>query len=282
MQRSWLSSSIVLAGLTTVSLAAASIQPIGEWTVYNASRSRSQDNTLCTWSFTVADTTPEANANSVFDCGFNVTAQPGDDCGLTSFQDSCSGNEAFTVGGGHSGLGFFVIVLENKAQNSQAFFGFSDGPLDSGSEIPEQTKPIYSQAAVKRDKLPMRRDGVSNGTASATEWKIQDLTRVINYQKHNLTIAFTILDGTPSGAHCLLHLDPPTGADLPTWEWYDRRCEDSGYYASWGYMPASDAGIVTIVNSTQNGQAFFGFPNINSTPFLGDAGPNPVSSCACG
>ncbi|OTA90246.1 hypothetical protein M434DRAFT_372066 [Hypoxylon sp. CO27-5] len=69
---------------------------------------------------------------------------------------------------------------------------------------------------------------------------------------------------------------------MSTWEWYNRECEGSGYFASWGYLATGDAGIMTIVNSTRNGQAFFGFSDINSGSYLGDAGPNPVSYCSCG
>lgn len=141
MKFSWLPSLILFAGLTAASLA-ASLQPAGEWIVSNAGRTKSNSDTLCTWHFTVTDTTSGGHTNSTFDCNFNVTAQPGADCGLTSFQDYCSGNESFTVGGGHSELGFVVIVLENKDQKSQAFFGFSDGALDTGAEISQQSSTL--------------------------------------------------------------------------------------------------------------------------------------------
>ncbi|OTA67272.1 hypothetical protein K449DRAFT_389989 [Hypoxylon sp. EC38] len=176
MKLSWLLSPIFLTGFNAVSMA-ASPQPIGEWTVSNASRTKSNSNTLCSWHLTVTDTTSGGNTKNIFNCNFNVTAQPGDDCGLTSFQDYCSGNESFTVNGGHSELGFVVIVLANKDENSQAFFGFSDGDLDTGSEISQQTKPIYPQAIVQREEMIVRRDGVSGSQTSATEWKVEGLFR---------------------------------------------------------------------------------------------------------
>ncbi|KAI0834651.1 hypothetical protein F5Y06DRAFT_153524 [Hypoxylon sp. FL0890] len=176
MKSSCLPSLISLAGLTAISLAASN-QPIGEWTVSNASRTKSQGNTLCTWHFTVAESTSGGHTNSIFNCDFNVTAQPGADCGLTSFQDYCSGNESFTVNGGHSELGFVVAVLKNRVQKSQAFFGFSDDALDSGSEISQQTKPIYTQATVRRDGMVVLRDADRTNGSSATEWKVEDLFR---------------------------------------------------------------------------------------------------------
>ncbi|OTA90247.1 hypothetical protein M434DRAFT_372068 [Hypoxylon sp. CO27-5] len=175
MKVSWLTRPVSLAGLAAVSLA-VSAQAVREWTVSNASRAKSQNNTLCNWHFTVTDSNLGVDTSNIFDCNFNVTAQPGSDCGLTSFQDYCSGDESFTANGGHSDLGFVVIVLENRAQKSQAFFGFSDGALDTASEIPQQTKPINPQAAVRRDEMVIRRDGGSNNT-SATEWKVEDLFR---------------------------------------------------------------------------------------------------------
>ncbi|KAI1138640.1 hypothetical protein F5Y05DRAFT_45564 [Hypoxylon sp. FL0543] len=176
MHLSWLPPFTFLAGFVAVSLAASG-QPLGEWTVSNASRKRSQINTLCTWHFTVTDNTSGGHTNNVFDCDFNVTAQPGADCGLTSFQDYCSGNEAFTVNGGHSELGFVVVVLADTVQKSQAFFGFGDDALDSGSEIVQQTKPVYAQTTVKRDDISVPRDGGSAVVANATEWIVEDLFR---------------------------------------------------------------------------------------------------------
>ncbi|KAI1100149.1 hypothetical protein F4804DRAFT_319801 [Jackrogersella minutella] len=175
MKMPWLSS-FILSGFMVGSLA-ASVQPVGEWTVSDAHRTKSQNNTLCTWHFTVADYHAATNTSNIFDCDFNVTAASGSDCGVASFQDACTGNSSFAVNGGHSELGFVVVVLVNEVQGSQAYFGFSDGALDTASEIVQQTKPVYPQGITQQDEVVVQRQDSGNNTPSDTEWKVEDLFR---------------------------------------------------------------------------------------------------------
>lgn len=62
-----------------------------------------------------------------------------------------------------------------------------------------------------------------------------------------MTIGFRLLDGSAGGSRCKLILTPPEGADMQSWQWYNRECDGSGYFASWGYMETGDASVMTIV-----------------------------------
>ncbi|KAI1776294.1 hypothetical protein F4818DRAFT_440661 [Hypoxylon cercidicola] len=281
MQSRWLLAAFSVAG---ASLAAAS-DPLGVWSVSDMHRAKSADGTLCDWHFTVTDSRPIANYSasgpgSTFVCEFNVTAPSGQDCGASPFSSyPCSGNSQYTINGGHSNEGFVVITLLNAVKRTQAFFGFLDSDLDAAADIEKQTRPVYHE--FKSGKMEARQTEGGDSTPTGN-WTVQDMFRDVDVQKHTVTIGFHILDGTSDGAHCMLVLTPPEGVDMDTWEWYNKQCEESGYYASWGYMAGQDAGIMTLVNPDRNSEAFFGFPSISSSAYLGNAGPNPVISCNCG
>lgn len=86
----------------------------------------------------------------------------GQDCALNYFARSgCSGNSQFTVNGGHNDEGFVVLTLMDDAQDTEAFFGFTDSALDAKADIPEQTRPTYLQSAIKQDELATRSAGWS-------------------------------------------------------------------------------------------------------------------------
>ncbi|KAI1458500.1 hypothetical protein F4805DRAFT_474471 [Annulohypoxylon moriforme] len=233
-------------GFVAVS-SAASLQSTGELTVFDARRTKLQHNTICAWHFSVINSTAGGETTDVFSCNFNVRVMEGTDCGVASFENSCSSNSSYTVSGGHSDQGFVVVVLINNAHGSLAYFGFSDDDLDSASNISNQTNPTYPQGtAQQRDLIAGRQDN-GNNTPSSTEWKVEDLFRDVDIQKHTVTVGFTLLDGSAGGSHCRLSLTPPEGVDMQTWQWYDRECEGSGYFASWGYMDTGNAGVMTIV-----------------------------------
>lgn len=163
---------IFLAGLTAV-FSAPTAQAARDWTVSDARRSKSASNTICTWHFTVADSSPAGDVNT-FTCDFEARAASGADCGVSSFDAPCSGNGSFHINGGHSDQGFVVVVLSNPSQDSKAYFGFSDSALDAGQSIPKQTKPTSPQGTVRRDGVEARQHG-GNGTAA--EWTVRDLYR---------------------------------------------------------------------------------------------------------
>ncbi|KAI1214734.1 uncharacterized protein F4807DRAFT_404369 [Annulohypoxylon truncatum] len=162
-------------GFVTVCLA-ASLESTGDLSVSDVRRTKYQDNTTCTWHFTVINSTSEAGMTDIFSCNFDVRVVEGTDCGAASFENSCSNNSSYTVNGGHSDQGFVVIVLVNNDQGSLAYFAFSDEDLDSASKVSNQTMPTYPQATTQRRDLIVGRQD-SNSTPSSTEWKIEDLFR---------------------------------------------------------------------------------------------------------
>ncbi|KAI0096002.1 hypothetical protein GGR51DRAFT_62225 [Nemania sp. FL0031] len=75
-------------------------------------------------------------------CGFQVVAPKGQDCGTVNFGPTqcATWHPNIYVNGGHNRQnGFMVLVIVNMDENKQAYFGLSDGALDSGASIPPQT-----------------------------------------------------------------------------------------------------------------------------------------------
>ncbi|KAI2606535.1 hypothetical protein GGR54DRAFT_644150 [Hypoxylon sp. NC1633] len=285
MKLSWLSSCIIPTGFAATSLAASVQSHLRwEWTVSDARRTKSQSNTTCTWHIAVTDSGLGQNPNTTFQCDFKTTASPGQDCGYSTIsQKPCTGNTSFMINGLHQNLGFVMMTLTadiaDKSYLSENMYALLDADLDTGFVIPPQSQPVFPHDTTRQDELVMRQQQDNGMEPSSSEWSVEDLFRDVDVERRLVTVGFRILDGTLSGARCVLSLTPPEGVDIQTWEWYNRACQGSGFYASWGYMATGDAGIMTIV---KNGQAFFGFSNIKSTAYLGDAGPNPVSPCHCG
>lgn len=46
--------------------------------------------------------------------------------------------------------------------------------------------------------------------------------------------------------HCTLIVQAPEGQDVRFWSFYGQKCEDSGWYISWGYGDAGSA-VMTVV-----------------------------------
>ncbi|KAI8633270.1 hypothetical protein F5Y19DRAFT_490463 [Xylariaceae sp. FL1651] len=293
-----------------------------QWTIYEASRQRTDNSTTCNWHMKIADSSTSApnngtdsnnnnnnnanptNTTATYACDFQVVTPAGQDCGTRSFDgarcrssnSSSTDPAAFRVNGGHSDLGFVVMVLVNAAERAQAYVGFDDAALDAGAAIAPQTVSAMSLDAgegegAERRHLPRGQDGGGGGGEAGTEtapdgarWMIEDMIRHVDNGMNAVHLNFIIRFGNESSdfVTCDLRLDAPVGANLATWQWYDKKCSDSDYYASWGYLPASDAGIMTLVSPARDSEAFFGFANISMSEILGSAGPSPVSLCNCG
>ncbi|KAI1640558.1 hypothetical protein F4809DRAFT_662808 [Biscogniauxia mediterranea] len=286
------------------------------WTAHDVQRSKSADATLCTWHLEIDND----NSTSTSTCHFEVGSPAGVDCGQQPLGDRnvCAGGDGdgggglgLVVGGGHSDQGFVVVVAVDEGRGVQAYFGFADADLDGAVAIPAQEASVYPVGSNRSDndgdngggdkegKKKMRKrlqrrwqqqqekgDADADVDAAAV-WMVSNMYRRTDPSTHAVNMSFFIHDDDDDVAHpglasCELNLAAPAGADLATWQWYDQKCEGSDYYASWGYLPAGDAGIMTLVNPARDSNAYFGFANINSVQDLGSAGPNPVSPCNCG
>lgn len=58
---------------------------------------------------------------------------------------------------------------------------------------------------------------------------------------------FTITDYAGNRSPCEIILDLPLGEDPETQSWYDIQCTNSPWFISWGYYPAGDAAVLTVV-----------------------------------
>ncbi|KAK8112710.1 hypothetical protein PG984_013236 [Apiospora sp. TS-2023a] len=257
---------------------------VREWTVSNATRTRTTNNALCNWDFNITvtklgqDTTTSSSSSSTttatmgdlgqpdgtpIQCLFTVAANATVGCDLVQFTEvPCSGtvpgSSDFVVSGGHSDQGFVVVVLREPKLDAQAYFGFSDDALNNHDPIKAQTA-----MAVTADRVaePMgRSDQVKDG---------------------KVHMSFTLQDGSDDGAKCSVTVDVGGASDPEKAAWSHQKCDESDYTLSWGYDPNGDAGIMTVVSPGKDQNAWFGFAHISDNENLGDAGPEDVHPCDC-
>ncbi|GAW12499.1 hypothetical protein ANO14919_018690 [Xylariales sp. No.14919] len=265
-----------------------------KWTLDEVVRQRFNDDRTCKWHLTIRQsitsansTTPGTTNSTVADpvpCDFLVQAASGLDCSIQGFGPiQCNkANHGFYVNAGHDKNGFIVMVVENVDENTQAYFGYLDSELDSGTTIPPQTSPVKSIDYNTNVSLLARED--SELDTIGTYWKLGNLIRQTNHAQGTVDITFSI--HTNGDVYrpipCTLHLKAPPGVSVATWQWYDRKCSNSDFYVSWGYMASADAGIMTLVSPARNSKAFFGFPNISKSEILVPSGSGFVEPCDCG
>ncbi|KAI0471778.1 hypothetical protein GGR56DRAFT_677654 [Xylariaceae sp. FL0804] len=257
---------------------------VAEWTISDAARVKSADNATCAWhlvltpdsppSTTTSSAAPSSSSqSSSYPCDFVVAAPAaGGDCGLATLPaTACSGNPAFDVALGHSDLGFVVMVVSRNGE--QAYAGFADAALDAGAPIAPQTVGAHEVGVPDSDRRRRRGDtaGVAdtdadarravattttmaaadvmaNALATGQTWTVEAMYRNVNATARAIELNFYMRAGNGSYSVCHLDLQAPQGVDdLATWQWYDRQCEGNEYYASWGYLPAGDAGVMTLV-----------------------------------
>ncbi|KAI0532426.1 hypothetical protein GGR58DRAFT_180403 [Xylaria digitata] len=258
------------------------------WTVDGVVRQRFNQYTTCKWHLEIQQfvvSTPDngtasTSASDPVSCDFLVQAHTGHDCGFESFGPTkCNvANHGFYVNGGHNENGFVVMVVENVDDNTQAYFGFLDSALNAGAAIPAQTSPVKDIDYNTNVSLLARDDDPDYGY----KWVIPHLLRRVHLNNNSVEIEFPIFTDVDSFAIlCSLNLEAPEGTDPATWEWYDRKCEESDWYVSWGYMKDSDAGIMTLVNPARNHRAFFGFDDISKSEMM-NLHEAPIEPCECG
>lgn len=157
---------------------------VGDWTVANAQRIRSADNTSCNWSFHVQGNSSIGGDAFLtpIDCKFAAHSAAGQDCGLVTIsQVNCEGSDVWQVNTGHSDMGFTVMVLVNMPLYSQAYFGFSDRDLDARNDIAAQTSSAYPIGANKRGLAEVRGRAPSKPDAQLETWLVKDVVRCKPY-----------------------------------------------------------------------------------------------------
>ncbi|KAI0907447.1 hypothetical protein F4823DRAFT_641352 [Ustulina deusta] len=266
---------------------AAPSYPVEQWTLDQVSRKRVHKHRTCKWKMAITQSATEANgttANSTpVHCKFSVRVPKGHDCAVDDFGPvRCSkSHHGFYVSAGHNEDGFVAMVVENVNEDTRANFAFLDATLDSGRAIPPQTSTVRDSGS-KTSSLAGRESG-----GDKVVWSIPVLARRIDTGTNTVFMSFAI-DGTNGEdlepVPCTLYLQAPDDVvDLAKWQFYNMKCQESGFYVSWGYLAASDAGIMTLVSPTRDTEAFFGFSDISKSEFLT---PTPdggvVEPCDCG
>ncbi|KAI0024463.1 hypothetical protein F4780DRAFT_602402 [Xylariomycetidae sp. FL0641] len=329
-----LSLACIVGLASAVPLHISTAESVGPWTIDSANRTKSNNNTLCTWQTYVTvpsiatnvTAPPDGNATVSFACDFEVVTLPDEDCGTHAFEDvKCSGNAAFRASGGHSGFGsgFIVFVLANRDLRAAAYYGFDDGMLDTGTPFAPQISQTQAHT-MKRDDgghlppipapnpVPVAGPDAAPGPEivpdpapaplPVLEWTVENMYRrkwtcpfsslahasVLTEENPDVDpempvvhVNFTIRDTNSAVFPCALQIDGPNGTDLAVGQWYNKKCDGSDFFASWGYMEATDAGIMTLVNPTRDSEAFFGFNNISLSENLGTTPPSKVIPCDC-
>ncbi|OAA61718.1 hypothetical protein SPI_04577 [Niveomyces insectorum RCEF 264] len=96
--------------------------------------------------------------------------------------------------------------------------------------------------------------------AEPTTWGLRNITRDIEYDPNTVKLSF-IIDVSPLGSKeitCELEVDVDDNADPMFASWTLERCEDSGWYVSWGYDAVTDAAVATVINPEKDREAWFG------------------------
>lgn len=172
---------IPIAILTMFAHAAEPAKSVGDWTVANAQRIRSADNTTCNWSFHVQGNSSiggDITYMTPIDCKFAAHSAAGQDCGLvTTSQVDCEGSGVWQVNTGNSDMGFTVMVLVNGPLYSEAYFGFSDRDLDARNDIAAQTSSAYPIGANRRGLAEVRGRALSKPDAKPEMWLVKDVVR---------------------------------------------------------------------------------------------------------
>ncbi|KAK8062362.1 hypothetical protein PG997_014459 [Apiospora hydei] len=279
------SSNAVSASLCAWLGVALAEKTIGTWTLSDVHRTRSPDNTTCNWNFTIT-ASEIRGARPPAQCAFTVRGTKALGCDKRDLGDvTCTdGATQYDVGGGWSSQGFVVISVVNPTENAQAYFGYSDAQLNGGGDLPAQDKDAIligsdqtstaassspSSKIVEREALPIEK---------AQAWTVVNLKRVVDQDRRQVIVNFTLEAENAQGVFCVLQIAGPQNTNLATWPWYDRRCKgSSGWTVSMGYVPDGDAGIITVVSPSRHREAFFGVRGINEAETLGSIGPNAVA-----
>ncbi|KAI0119259.1 hypothetical protein F4814DRAFT_458607 [Daldinia grandis] len=252
-------------------------QSIGNWTLSSAARLRSAGNETCDWEFLLSQSEAPSNGVPTL-CQFTVTADNGHDCDTTTFSGvACNGTERYSVNGGHAPEGFIVMVLLDLEENVEAYFGFDDKALNKGAHIPEQIISAYPPRTLgsPRPRGLLERPLLERDNGAT--WTVENM-----YRENRILIDMLILDGSPNGVVCQLRLQAPEDVDPKTWGFSNAKCIDNDWTVHWGYLPAQDAGVMTLVPPSRDSNAFFGYNDVNSHEALGAAGPSQVVPCNCG
>ncbi|KAI1310184.1 hypothetical protein F5Y03DRAFT_392617 [Xylaria venustula] len=288
---------------TKASVSVAPASSDEKWTVSQVFRQRFNNAKVCNWKLVIdqSATLPSSTNGTAIasigttaepiQCDFDVEVPEGHDCRIDSFGPArCSqSNDDFYVNAGHNGQeDFVVMVVENVAQNKQAYFAFRDDALDANRDIPPQTSAVVSSQGEDEDSLLGRRDDDD----PALVWSIHNLARRINPDTHSVYMNFAIHGANADGSHsdpdaepvsCTLHVPAPGDVDLAKWQFYDQKCGESDFYVSWEYLESSDAGIMTLVSPACDSEAFYGFPDISKSELLTPSvGGGIIMPCDCG
>ncbi|KAI2643338.1 hypothetical protein GGS21DRAFT_495877 [Xylaria nigripes] len=266
------------------------------WTLDEVSRTIGDENELCKWHMAIerypaaasssVPPDPEGGtSNSTTLCDFEVKTSRGIDCSTEPFgRHQCSKNKhPFYVSGALVDDEYFVLTVEKTDEDRRALFGYFETLLDSGEIIPPQMSLVTHIDDATSDLVDRQDSGDDGPSSYEYQWTVAGMHRHIDTNASTWDMAFAIKTINEQAPFiCNLHLDAPIGTDLRTWTWADKEMEGCGFIASWGYMAANDAGIMTLVNPSRDRIAWFGFDDINKSESLGWAGPNPSYPCNCG
>lgn len=216
--------------------AACQTSAVGRWNVSDIQRHMSGKKNRCDWRFKISQFEAQG---PVTDCAFTVKDTQGQACDAVQFSEQCLGQSGFEVNGGHSGLGFMVLVLYNSREDAKAYFGASDDALNSHADIPYQIILAYPASTMNKRWLgtgPRDKRVLATNTRS---WMVQNFTRsksgcnctwsLTDIASSSASLSFTIQDNTTLlQVSCDIIIET-NNVDLETLIWPYRRCSGSEY-----------------------------------------------------
>lgn len=270
------------------------------WTLKNFRRWCDDTQNNCTYEFIIVASTgqnwpckftdyvrpTEPSRSARFSSPSNLQCQPG--TGLPIF-----------VNIGYDAPGkFWVVVPVNTQIRRNAFFGYDANEMRDYNVVrPDKTSRALVWGVFDKRVAVAEAEAIADASAAAEaeavavaepetslvqrdhlgSWTVKKLVRKCEHNKCTYNFEIARNDGT-TPTHCTTEIAGPN-----TQSWYAVPCknqEHPQWNISWGYNHEFGYAVMTVVNTNQQRNAWFGFNNVNSVTNFPDVGPNPVAAIA--
>lgn len=234
------------------------------WTLENFVRSCNDTVNICLYSYNINENDGKAPDK----CSYRIEGTNTTSARKTDYQQAtCSETDRYSLNQGYdANSDSFTLVPTDVSQtpNYYAFFGYTLAQVPDGVIV----SPDQAETAVVLGTFPSMVDK----RQATPEWTVYNLTR-----ECNTTCKYSFgLNEDPSTS--TLALCNVTTTANSTGSFYAVPCDiPSVYQVSWGYNSGADSAVVTILNTAEKKDAFFGVDGVNSKGgSYGNIGPNPT------
>jgi len=137
------------------------------------------------------------------------------------------------------------------------------------------SKPLLALSTL----LPLVLSKPPSTAVSSIGWTVSDFTRTCpSTCTYNLTITAAPTSSSSPPYICIVEDDSSTAI---TNSFYGYVCNPSvtpagQWNISWGYNPSVDSAVMTVLNTAEGWDSWFGYNNVSTVQDFEDVGPNAV------